>query len=127
MKPTRILKKTQLPKGDPRANSPVTWLWHCNDGKNYTTRELAIVLEFKDPHGLYQRIRTLGFDHPDVCVPLAKKGCRLDGTSVNVGRFKEPKVDLVGGDAGTFGSLGNRIRTENLSKIPKPGTWEATL
>jgi len=128
MTPTRILKKTRITKQDPRANgAQVAWIFLCDDGKEYTTRELAAVVGFKTAHGLDQRIRNFGFDHPDVLAPPARKGFRVTGIAVNDGRVSRYKSERTDGDAGNFANLSGRVRTENLNKIVQPGTWEATL
>lgn len=123
MKPTRVVKRT---KG--KSNS---WLWKCDDGVTYTTKELSQIVGFTAPHGLTQRVKTLGFDHPDVLLPPAPKGFKIDGSSVNDGRlygnfsrYAGEKSELTKPSIGEYAMLGDRSRPHNLAKIPKPGTWE---
>lgn len=38
----------------------------CDDGKEYTCEQLAPIWGLKTYQGAYQRLRTLGWNHPDL-------------------------------------------------------------
>jgi hypothetical protein len=113
-RPTRIIKQPVIVKANKRG-APTTMIITCDDGREYGIQELAQIVGFKHSHGLYQRLRNIGWDDPDALNPPSKRGYRVNGSTT-----------LNSGGTGDWGKLSSKDRSAKLHKI-KIGTWEKKI
>lgn len=111
--PTRIIKPPKMVKTR-RSGAPRQMVITCNDGKEYYINELAVKLGFASGHGLYQRLRMIGYDHPNILRPADRRR--------PLGRDMSPDA---GGNV-EWKKLSGKDRPNNLKNL-KIGTWEAQL
>jgi len=114
-KPTRIIMPPRIVKLGKRG-AATTMILTCDNGEEYGIQELAKIVGFAHSHGLYQRLRSHGWDNADILKPPSRKGYRIDGGGSGACAEK-----------GELSRLSNRSRSENLKKIPAAGIWERRL
>ena len=109
VKPTRIIQKPERVRVTGVQGVGRRMVILCDDGKEYSSNELARVVGFKSVHGFLQRLQKYGWDHPEVLQPPTKAGIKVYQGS--------PEEEA-------YARLGNRARNENVKKL-KIGSWEA--
>ncbi len=117
MKPTRIIEPPHaLPKHDQRARGVANkMIFVCDDGKEYTLIELSQIAGFKTGHGIWQRLKRYGWDHPAILtLPRGKTGKIIEGLPVGNINYSNEQ----------WQKLSSKPRNRNLAKICKPGTLE---
>lgn len=111
--PTRIIKPPKIVRTK-RSGAPKQMIITCDDGKEYYINDLAVKLGFASGHGLYQRLRMIGYDHPGILRPPDRR------------RPFNRDIPADGGGNAEWKKLSGRDRSKNLNKF-KTGTWEAQL
>ena len=112
IKPTRVIRpprRITLPSGQK------TYELDCDDGKSYTSDQLAKLIGLGKGASLVQRMARMGWDSPTLLSPPAPRGFTITGEAAkNVGSAE-------------WASLSGKDRSANLWKIPAAGTFELTL
>ena len=112
VKPTRVIRpprRVTLPSGQK------TYELDCDNGKSYTSGDLAVLIGLASGASLVQRMARMGWDSSTLLAPPAKRGFSLTG-----------QVAKNAGSA-EWASLSGKDRSKNLKNIPGPGTFEQQL
>ena len=109
VKPTRIIQKPERVRVTGVQGVGRRMVILCDDGKEYSSNELALIVGFKSVHGFLQRLQKYGWDSPDVLQPPTKTGFKV---------YRGSPAEEA------YARLGYRARNENLKKL-KIGSWEA--
>jgi len=112
IKPSRVIRpprRITLPSGQK------TYELACDDGKSYTSGDLAVLIGLANGASLVQRMARMGWDSPTLLAPPAKRGFSITGESAKNAGSAE------------WAALSGKDRSANLWKIPAAGTFELTL
>jgi len=112
IKPTRVIhppRRVTLPSGQK------TWEFDCDDGKTYTSGDLAALIGLARGASLMQRLSMMDWDSEWLLAPPAKRGFSLTGEAAKNAGSAE------------WAALSGKDRSANLWKIPAAGTFELTL
>lgn len=121
-KPTRIIRPPELVKiAGGRGNPPL--LICCDDGREYTTVELARVVGCAR-ETLRRRLKDHGWQSAEI-FKTTLESChdRMAATA----RRRASATNFADGGNSEWARLGLKTRSHNLKKRRPPGTWERQL